>query len=316
MSGESNTALDLLEAELFRDARLELEPDQARVEGLWRSIAAASALAAAVSSVTASIPPASGTGWAAPRPVTVTPSAAPAPSEELAQTGTLLQSSGEVSSAQVSSAQVSSAQVSFGLRALFGAAVGGALLGFAAGYGSAGGAQDALDPPRVATVASSEVSSASNASNANPATAAEAADASPGAASPRADQSQTPTGARGNSVKPQVGRVDALPSSSEQVAESAQPSFYEELQYVKRAQSALRQGNGALALGLMTSLDSIQPGGALLSERGVTQVLAHCQLGDVESATLVAQRLIASGLASVYAERLENSCAGAVLLEP
>lgn len=316
MSSELNTALDQLEAEVFRDARLELEPDPARVEGLWRSVAAASALGAAFSGGSESVPPASGTGWAPPKPRTDSPSAAPAPTvsapvqrEGLPPGGTLLEPG----------LRQRIGQASFGLRALTLAAVGGALLGFAAGYGSAGGAFDptGAESRAVSSVGTSKASSADSGRADEANQAAETPEAAPGAPSQRVDELQAPAALRGTSAKPQVGPVGALPpSSDEQPAEAAKPSFYEELQYLKRAQAALRQGNGALALGLMTSLDALRPGGALLSERGVTQVLAHCQLGDIESAKRVAARLAASDLASVYAERLENSCAGAVPPEP
>jgi|GEM_PF-1978098 len=292
MSGESNTALDQLEAALFHEARQELAPDQGRIDNIWQSVAAASTFGAAISGIHASVPPASGTDWAAPS-LTAPPSAAPAPK---LQNAGLLQRLG---------------QTSFGLRALALAAVGGAALGFAAGYGSA---QQVLDPPGRATTVSSSAAKSSAVSDAEMSQASQAPEATP------SDEPQAPTAAPGSSTKPRTPSSSKAGSSehgsSEQSAESAKPSFYEELQYLKRAQSALRQGNGALALGLMTELDSIQPGGALLSERGVTQVLAHCQLGNVDKAERVARRLAAQGLASVYTERLEHSCAGAVLAKP
>jgi hypothetical protein len=84
---------------------------------------------------------------------------------------------------------------------------------------------------------------------------------------------------------------------------------YEELNYVRRAQMALKRGNAALALGLMQNLDETHPKGALLTERGVTKVLAFCQLGRAEEATRLGRRIVAQGNASVYRERLEASCA-------
>lgn len=296
MTGKPSTALDQLEAELFRDAREQLEPDQARVDRLWRSVATASALGAAVGGVSGSVPPASGVGWAAPRPSAALPDAA--------------LSDAALPPPAAAAPAVATGSASFGLRALALAAVGGALVGFAAGYG-AGGAQNAHEPPRAAAMVSSQADPAPSPAS----QVAEAADATPDAASGRTEEPQAPTALPGKSAKPRAPS-SIEPSPSEQGPEPPKPSFYEELQYLKRAQSALRQGNGALALGLMTELDSVQPGGALLSERGVTQVLAHCLLGDVESAGRVAERLAAGGLASVYAERLEKSCAGAVLPKP
>lgn len=66
MSHESSTALHQLEAEVLRAARQELEPDQPRIENLWQSVAAASALGTALIGTSASVSPASGTGWMAP----------------------------------------------------------------------------------------------------------------------------------------------------------------------------------------------------------------------------------------------------------
>jgi hypothetical protein len=281
MSGAQSSALDRLEAELLREARQELAPDPARVDSLWRSVAAASTLGAA----------SSGVSWAAPRPVTTPPSAPPLPAAPAPTTVAPALATGSAS---------------FGLRALTIAAMGGALLGFAAGYG-AGGAQKAHEPLSAVMMASNKAASNTSQESA-------AADA---ATPQRVDEPQAPTVTPGSSAKPRAPGSSKAGSSTagsnNPTAESAKPSFYEELSYLKRAQSALRQGNGALALGLMTELDSIQPGGALLSERGVTKVLAHCQLGDVASAERVTRRLAANGLASVYTERLEKSCAGAVL---
>jgi len=314
MSGESNLVLDRLEAELFREALPHLAPDRARVEKLWRNVAAASVLGAGLSGVGASVPPASGTSWVAPR-ADATPSTAPAahegevaappglaPEGSLPPTG-LLERPGLLQRWS---------DASFGARALLGAAVGGALLGFAAGYGSA----QRAPTPKAASVISAPASHAATSPrvsepSARPAGETDQARAEAKATTDEAVRSQR-SPLRGGPAKAEVDRLGATPSPTEPAAESAQPSFYEELEYLKRAQSALRQGNGALALGLMTSLDSIQPGGALLSERAVIRVLAHCQLGDVESAQQVAERLAAEGLASVYTERLENSCAGAV----
>jgi hypothetical protein len=83
---------------------------------------------------------------------------------------------------------------------------------------------------------------------------------------------------------------------------------YDELSYVQRAQTALRNGDGALTLGLMRSLDDLQSAGALVPERRVLTVLALCQLGRVEEARSVASRALRGNDGSVYSRRLENSC--------
>lgn len=338
MSSEANAVLDRLEAELFREARQHLEPDQARIERLWQGLAA-SALGAAVGGAAASAPPVSGT-WAAPRPVTPSPSAAPSTEGAIASHAAAAPTPSEPPSAVAPTSLQNAGllqrlgQASFGLRALLGAAVGGALLGFAvgrsSGHGSSGSAEKPLQRSARATLAASSTA-ASNASDAHRATADFTSGVELGSLPPE----EPLTRPLGPTTKPEIGALGALPSSgepgsaqpgsassdpsensSEPTEKPPTPSFYEELQYLKRAQAALREGNGALALGLVTSLDAIQPGGALLSERGVVQVLAHCQLGDVESAERVAERLAAQGLGSVYTERLETSCAGAVFSKP
>ncbi len=84
----------------------------------------------------------------------------------------------------------------------------------------------------------------------------------------------------------------------------------DELAYVRRAQTALRHNNGALALALMRTLDEVLPRGALLAERNVTRVLALCQTGRVEEARVLARRVLRNDpTANVYAGRLAASCA-------
>jgi hypothetical protein len=92
-------------------------------------------------------------------------------------------------------------------------------------------------------------------------------------------------------------------------AAPTQVSFYEELSYVRRAQTALSGGNPALALGLMRSLRELRPDGALLAERGVTEVLALCALGRQGEAQDVADAVRKRGEGAVYATRLETTCA-------
>jgi len=91
----------------------------------------------------------------------------------------------------------------------------------------------------------------------------------------------------------------------------AEATFYEELSYVRRAQSALQQGNAILALGLMRSLDEMQPSGALMAERNMTRVLALCQLDRTAEAVAVARGMLSGDRAAdVYRRRLAGSCAG------
>jgi hypothetical protein len=100
-------------------------------------------------------------------------------------------------------------------------------------------------------------------------------------------------------VRAETSRPGAAPSAN-----------YDELSYVQRAQTALRNGDPALALGLMRTLDEQQPSGALGAERTVLSALALCQLGRVEEARAVASGLLRGNEANVYRRRLENSCVG------
>jgi hypothetical protein len=111
------------------------------------------------------------------------------------------------------------------------------------------------------------------------------------------------------------GRAQASPSTSASPG-AGEATFYEELSYVRRAQTALHEGNAMLALGLMRSLDEIQPSGALWAERNVIQVLALCQLDRTAEANGIARSLLSGdGTADVYRRRLASSCVGASLPE-
>jgi hypothetical protein len=91
--------------------------------------------------------------------------------------------------------------------------------------------------------------------------------------------------------------------------------FYQELTFLRRAQAALRKGDAAYALGLMGSLDQIQKGGALGSERSMTKVLALCQLGRAPEATVIARRLLRGNSHLPYVQRLRRSCADVSSME-
>jgi len=95
--------------------------------------------------------------------------------------------------------------------------------------------------------------------------------------------------------------------------EKEKTTFYNELSYVRRAQSALQKGDGALALGLMESLDAVERKGALWAERNVTKVLALCLLDRVEEASHLAQRALQSSATEVYRRRLATSCVASAI---
>lgn len=94
---------------------------------------------------------------------------------------------------------------------------------------------------------------------------------------------------------------------------TAESANYDELSYVQRAQTALRNRDAALALGLMRTLDERQPQGALAAERTVLSVLALCQLGRLEEArSLDAAALKNGNVPDVYRRRLDSSCVGRI----
>jgi len=88
----------------------------------------------------------------------------------------------------------------------------------------------------------------------------------------------------------------------------------EELALLRRAQAALRDGDAALALRLMESLDSAVTSAALSAERGVTRVLALCALGRSGDAEAAARVVLERSDAAVYRPRVAASCAKGVLL--
>lgn len=93
--------------------------------------------------------------------------------------------------------------------------------------------------------------------------------------------------------------------------DATQSADYDELSYVQRAQTALRNGDAALALGLVRTLDERQPKGALLAERGVLRVLALCDLGRHDEARSAALATFGTGGTNdVYRRRIESSCVG------
>jgi hypothetical protein len=94
-------------------------------------------------------------------------------------------------------------------------------------------------------------------------------------------------------------------------APSLQPlDLHEALQLLSRAQSALRKGLPDRALELLDQLEQRQPGELLMEERRVTRILTLCELGEVDQARAVRQTLGPGPVSSIYAGRLDASCAG------
>jgi len=95
----------------------------------------------------------------------------------------------------------------------------------------------------------------------------------------------------------------------------AEVTFYEELSYIRRAQTALAQQNPGLALGLMRTLAEMRADGALVAERTMTEILALCALGQEDEASGVAARLRQRKDGAMYAPRLDKTCARAPSVE-
>jgi hypothetical protein len=88
-------------------------------------------------------------------------------------------------------------------------------------------------------------------------------------------------------------------------------SLAEELSLLSRARRALNRDQANLALGMVLSLDERFPNGVLMEEREATRILCLCALARTDEARNRAQRFLTLHAASVYAERVRDSCAGA-----
>jgi len=111
--------------------------------------------------------------------------------------------------------------------------------------------------------------------------------------------------------KPARESLRPAPGAARRAAASPQgPSFAEVLERLRRAQLALEQGQASLALIQLASLDR-GAGDVLREEREVTRVLALCAAGDVAGARRVAEPLRREIGSSLYAPRLDASCARA-----
>jgi hypothetical protein len=88
------------------------------------------------------------------------------------------------------------------------------------------------------------------------------------------------------------------------------PEFLDAVRLLRRARSALQKGEARLSLGLLDELDARFPRAMLDEERGATRVLALCANDEIDAARRLATRLLADYPRSIYAHRLEQSCAG------
>lgn len=82
-----------------------------------------------------------------------------------------------------------------------------------------------------------------------------------------------------------------------------------ELQLIRSAQQALRDGEPARALPMLATHASRFPSGTLRDERMMLQVLARCSLGEVAAAREIKVELERLSPDSSHLQRLANSCA-------
>jgi hypothetical protein len=88
----------------------------------------------------------------------------------------------------------------------------------------------------------------------------------------------------------------------------SRPTLDAELELLRAAQLAMRQGDARSALDTLESHAQRFPRGALSQERDATRAIALCELNRLDEGRLVAQRLLAKSPRSPLAERIYRSC--------
>jgi hypothetical protein len=125
---------------------------------------------------------------------------------------------------------------------------------------------------------------------------------------PRAIASERAVPGRRAAPSEGAGRSASVEPGSTHAAGSGGLSFAEVLERVQRANVALRQGQATLALIQLAELD--RGGGDVLhEEREATRALALCAIGDTAGARRIAAPLLSGATSSIYAPRLDSSCA-------
>jgi hypothetical protein len=141
---------------------------------------------------------------------------------------------------------------------------------------------------------------------------------SPGASEPSLRETASPLASPGPAVaaplvpaaapSPAVARAERPRQPGRAVPGAAAGSFGQVVERLRRAHRALADGRASLALLQLEELEHFA-GDTLREEREVTRILALCALGEVAGARQAAARLLASRENSIYAHRLEQSCA-------
>lgn len=135
--------------------------------------------------------------------------------------------------------------------------------------------------------------------------------ASPSVGAPDAEVSVQSVRPRSSRATPL--RATPLRARAESSAATSDRDFLDAVRWLRRAQRAVRHGEGALALGLLHEIDTRFPPELLGEERQATRVLGLCGSGEDERAGELARALLADNPRSIYAERLRASCAAPAL---
>ena len=98
----------------------------------------------------------------------------------------------------------------------------------------------------------------------------------------------------------------SAPASAGANAPNAADTLAEETSLLREADRALRAGNAQRVLSLLAEDAERFPRGALAPERAAEQMIARCQLGQIDAKT--AQSYLAAHASSPFAARLADAC--------
>jgi hypothetical protein len=127
---------------------------------------------------------------------------------------------------------------------------------------------------------------------------------------PRADATRVAdaAGASGRAVRSPVSTPAPAEVAPARRARAATHPPHDELTLLSRAEHALRAGEAALALTFLDELERRHPRSTLLEERMAARLLADCLL-DGPGARARAEQFLRERQGSVYADRLQSTCA-------
>ena len=128
----------------------------------------------------------------------------------------------------------------------------------------------------------------------------------PSGASAVPERQAAPAGAEG--ARPRAASARPNGPRRPSVTAPFESSLSVEIAMLQRARRALNDENGRLALGIVLELDERFPKGVLVEERNATRILSLCRLERVGEAQRAAREFLDRYPASVYAERVRESC--------